>query len=94
MFAQDTRKLVYDGAPPSSVDGTDLHGEYFDFGYKYFKDENVIPKNHFIAADILDENDPGLKPIQHHKRNTSHQRLHTRGSTQTHKTLHHAPQTR
>jgi hypothetical protein len=64
MFAQDTRKLVHDGAPASSVYGTDLHGEYFDYGYKLFRDEKIIPKNQFIAADILDEDAPGLKDLQ------------------------------
>jgi hypothetical protein len=63
MFAQDTRKLVY-GAPPFSVCGTDLRGEYFTYGYKLFKDEHIIPPDHFFAADILDENDPGLKKLE------------------------------
>lgn len=64
MFVQDTRKLVYDGAPASSVYGTDLHGEYFEYGYKLFRDEAIIPKDHFIAADILNANAPGLKDLQ------------------------------
>lgn len=64
MFAQDTRKLVHDGVPPENVYGTDLHGEYFDFGYKLFRNENTIPRDHFIAADILDENAPGLKALE------------------------------
>jgi SAM-dependent methyltransferase len=64
MFAQDTRKLVHDGVPPENVYGTDLHGEYFDFGYKLFRDEEIIPKDHFIAADILDENSSQLKALE------------------------------
>ncbi|KAL2070448.1 hypothetical protein VTL71DRAFT_13474 [Oculimacula yallundae] len=64
MFAQDTRKLVQDGAPASSVFGTDLHEEYFEYGYKLFRDEKIIPKDHFIAADILDEKDQGLKVLE------------------------------
>ena len=63
MFAQDLRKLVHDGAPPDSVYGTDLRGEYFDFGFKLFRDHNGIPRNHFIAADILDPDAPGLKEL-------------------------------
>jgi hypothetical protein len=54
MFAQDLRKLVYDGAPPSSVYGTDLRGDYFEYGYKLFRDEAMVPRDQFIAADILD----------------------------------------
>ncbi len=63
MFAQYTRKLGHDGAPAESVYGTDLHGEYFDFGYKLFRDEKVIPKNDFIAGDILNAGDKGLKSL-------------------------------
>jgi cyclopropane fatty-acyl-phospholipid synthase-like methyltransferase len=63
MFAQDPRKLVHDGAPPESVYGTDLRGEYFTYGYKLFRDEKIIPRDHFIAADILDTNDQGLKAL-------------------------------
>jgi len=63
MFAQDTRKLVHDGAPSDSVYGTDLRGEYFTYGYKLFRDEKIIPREHFIAADILDTNDQGLKAL-------------------------------
>ena len=64
MFAQDTRKLVYDGVPAENVYGTDLHNEYFQYGYELFKDKNIIPMDHFIAANILDETDPGLKPLE------------------------------
>jgi cyclopropane fatty-acyl-phospholipid synthase-like methyltransferase len=63
MFAQDIRKFVHDGAPPESVYGTDLRREYFTYGYKLFRDENIIPKDHFIAADILDTNDHGLNAL-------------------------------
>ncbi|KAE9371809.1 hypothetical protein N431DRAFT_342609 [Stipitochalara longipes BDJ] len=63
MFAQDLRKLVHDGAPPDSVYGTDLRGEYFEFGYKLFRDERVVPRDHFIAADILDPEAPDLKQL-------------------------------
>lgn len=64
MFAQDMRKLVHDGAPPASVYGTDLNGEYFEYGYVLFKDEDIIPKDHFLAADVLDPDAPGLKSHQ------------------------------
>lgn len=55
---------MHDGAPAESVYRTDLREEYFDFGYKLFRDETVIPKSHFIAADILDQNDGGLKELE------------------------------
>ncbi len=46
--------MVYEGAPVSSVYGTDMRVDYFKLGYALFKDETVIPPDHFIAADILD----------------------------------------
>ncbi|KAF4626641.1 hypothetical protein G7Y89_g11518 [Cudoniella acicularis] len=58
MFSQDTRKLVYDSVPAENVYRTDLHAEYFEFGHKLFRDEKIPPRDHFIAADILD-NSPG-----------------------------------
>ena len=58
MFGQDLRKLVYEGAPVSSVYGTDLRGDYFPLGYALFKDETIIPSDHFIAADIMDPASP------------------------------------
>jgi SAM-dependent methyltransferase len=64
MFAQDTRKLVYDGVPAANVYGSDLHNEYFDFGYKLFRDEAIIPRDHFIAADILDSNSESLAQFE------------------------------
>lgn len=64
MFAQDARKLVFDGASPSSVYGTDILGDYFEFGYKLFRDKDIIPPSHFITADILDPDAPGLKELQ------------------------------
>ncbi len=54
MFGQDMRKLVHDGAPVSSVYGTDQRDEYFELGYRLFRDDRVIPKDHFIKADIMD----------------------------------------
>lgn len=58
MFGQDLRKMVYEGAPVSSVYGTDLRGDYFPLGYALFKDENIIPSDHFIPADIMDPSSP------------------------------------
>ena len=58
MFGQDLRKLVYEGAPVSSVYGTDVRGDYFSLGYALFKDESIIPSDHFIAADIIDPDSP------------------------------------
>ncbi len=54
MFGQDMRKLVHEGAPVGSVYGTDLREEYFELGYKLFRDEGIIPADHFVKADIME----------------------------------------
>ena len=50
--------MVYEGAPASSVYGTDLRGDYFPLGSALFKDETIIPPDHFIPADIMDPFSP------------------------------------
>ena len=64
MFGQDLRKLVFDGAPVSGVYGTDLRGDFFPLGYELFRDEALIPPDHFITADIMDPNSP-LRRFHH-----------------------------
>lgn len=53
MFGHEIRKLVSDGVPPSSLYGSDLRSEYFDLGYKLFRDQKTLTTT-FIAADIFD----------------------------------------
>lgn len=54
MFAQDSRKLIHDGASPESIYCTDLRSGYFESGRNLFRDESLLADNHCIAADILD----------------------------------------
>lgn len=51
-FAQDIRKLVYDGAPAENLWGTDLEAGFIDLGYDLFLDKDTL-KSHFFAADAL-----------------------------------------
>lgn len=51
-FAQDIRKLVYDGAPAENLYGTDLEAGFIDLGYDLFLDKETL-KSHFFAADAL-----------------------------------------
>lgn len=54
-LAQDVRKLAFDGADISRIYGADLRPEFIDMGYALFRDENKLPRDHFIApADVLD----------------------------------------
>lgn len=52
-FAQDLRKLVYDGAPSENLWGTDIMAGFFDSGYELFLDKDTL-RSKFLAADALD----------------------------------------
>ncbi len=47
------RKLVADGVPTEHLYGCDLRPEFFELGYKLFRDKDTL-KSKFIAADIFD----------------------------------------
>ena len=51
-FAQDVRKLVYDGAPSQNLYACDVKSEFLDLGYDLFKDKETL-KTHGFAADAL-----------------------------------------
>lgn len=51
-FAQDTRKLLFDGAPAGNVYGTDLQKQFIYFSYDLFLDRDRLQANFFIG-DIL-----------------------------------------
>jgi len=53
-FGQELRKLVADGAHSENLYGSDLRPEFFDLGYKLFRDKESLNST-FIAADIFDE---------------------------------------
>jgi hypothetical protein len=54
-LGQDVRKLLFDGAPLDSVYGADLLTKFIDIGYDLFRDEEKLPRSHFVApADIFD----------------------------------------
>ncbi|KAK4943925.1 hypothetical protein LTR10_016641 [Elasticomyces elasticus] len=54
-LAQDVRKLAFDGADLSRLYGADLRPEFIDMGYALFRDEDKLPRDHFIApADVFD----------------------------------------
>ncbi|KAF9630887.1 putative methyltransferase domain-containing protein [Lasiodiplodia theobromae] len=58
-FGQELRKLAYDGAPPSSLYGSDLRPEFLTLGHTLFLDEAKLPASpHFIAADVFDDASP------------------------------------
>ncbi|PMD12413.1 hypothetical protein NA56DRAFT_613500 [Hyaloscypha hepaticicola] len=52
-FGQEIRRLVHDGVPQSSIYGADLRPEFFELGYKFFRDVDTL-KVKFLAADIFD----------------------------------------
>jgi hypothetical protein len=52
-FAQDIRKLIYDGVPAESLYAADLRPEYIDLGFELFKDKDKLASR-IYAADLFD----------------------------------------
>ncbi|SLM36092.1 S-adenosyl-L-methionine-dependent methyltransferase-like [Lasallia pustulata] len=52
-FAQDIRKLVFDGAPSENTWGADLCADFIDLGYDLFLDRETL-KTKFLTANIMD----------------------------------------
>lgn len=60
-LGQDIRKLIYDGADPARLYGSDIILDFIDSGYELFRDEAKIPRDHFICpADLFDNSDANL----------------------------------
>ena len=53
-FAQDIRKLIYDGVPSQNLYACDLQQEFIDLGYDLFADKDSC-KTHFFTADVFKE---------------------------------------
>lgn len=56
-LAQDLRRCVWDGASPDNLYASDLFSEYEDLSYELWQDRDVFPSGHYIADDILSDND-------------------------------------
>ena len=56
-LGQDIRKCIIDGAPAHKLYASDLFLEYEDLSYEMWRDKNVLQPGHFIADDILADND-------------------------------------
>lgn len=55
-FGQEIRRLVNDGVNSEQLTGVDLRKEFFELGYKLFRDEGRL-NTPFLAADIFDESE-------------------------------------
>lgn len=54
-LGQDIRKLIYDGADPTRLYGSDIVSDYIDSGYELFRDEAKLSRDNFICpADLFD----------------------------------------
>ena len=60
-MGQDVRKCIFDGAPPDKLFASDLFGEYEDLSYELWNDREVFPTGHYLADDVLAENDSFMK---------------------------------
>jgi len=61
-FAQDLRKLVYDGAPSTNLYGVELQKEFLELGYDLFLDRDTFDGKFFVA-DVFDLTGP-LKELE------------------------------
>ena len=61
-FAQDIRKLAYDGVPTENLYACDLEQEFLDLGYDLFRDKSTM-KAHFFTANAIGE-DAELDKLQ------------------------------
>ena len=59
-FGQDIRKLVFDGAPATSLTGAELEQVFIDLGYELFNDKTTLPSK-FISGDIFAKGAYGLE---------------------------------
>ena len=55
-MGQDLRKCIYDGAPADRLYASDLFPEYEDLSYELWRDRHTFPAHHFLADDVLAEN--------------------------------------
>lgn len=54
-FAQDLRRLVFDGAPSENCYGSDLELEFMEIGYDLFRDRDTL-KSKLISCDVFAPN--------------------------------------
>ncbi|MCJ1381828.1 hypothetical protein MMC17_004939 [Xylographa soralifera] len=53
-FGQDIRQLLHDGAPPTSLYGSDLRPAFLELGYTLFRDGDKAGAT-YVAADVFGE---------------------------------------
>ncbi|KAI0140452.1 hypothetical protein GGR57DRAFT_488094 [Xylariaceae sp. FL1272] len=57
-LGQDVRKLIADGVPQHRLWGSDIDPGFIDVGFKFFKDEDKFPRDHFLTpGDLLRTDD-------------------------------------
>ncbi|KAJ5118118.1 uncharacterized protein N7443_003200 [Penicillium atrosanguineum] len=61
-LGQDIRHLIFKGAIPSNLYGSDLRPEFFNLGYDLFFDRSTL-KATFIASDIFDDTSALLRQL-------------------------------
>ncbi|KAF7172374.1 hypothetical protein CNMCM5623_004582 [Aspergillus felis] len=54
-FGQELRQLIFDGAPPRNLYGSDIQQDFLNLGYELFLDREILPGSQLIVADVLDK---------------------------------------
>ncbi|KAL2783209.1 hypothetical protein BJX66DRAFT_345152 [Aspergillus keveii] len=63
-FGQELRQLMFDGAPPTNLYGSDLQQDFLKLGHDLFLDRSILPDSQLIAADILDKSSALFSRLQ------------------------------
>lgn len=61
FFGQESRRLVFDGAPSENIYAVDSRQKFFELGYQFFLDQDRL-KTNFLAADLF-ESKPELEAL-------------------------------
>jgi len=61
FIGQESRRLVFDGAPSENIYAVDSRRKFFELGYKFFFDQDRL-KTKFLAADLF-ESEPELESL-------------------------------
>ena len=67
-FAQDVRKLLFDGVLGSQITALDLKPEFIELGYELFQDREKLAGSGvtFLTGDIFDETSSALNGLEGH----------------------------
>lgn len=65
FMGAETRVLASaPGVSPQDLYAVDLMPEFLELGFECFRDEDRLPRDHFIAADLFDEGNERMRKLE------------------------------